>query len=174
MSIHLDIARLLSQHAGEHLARASQFHTEGNTQEEIEACIQSVILFQTAMEAIINEEVYNHPLLEEVKFEEYELNKRYKSLSFKNKWKKAYETLQIKDTENLNSYLTFYSKYRSPISHPRSRYLILDAYTFPTVVKGIEYGWYASQLLFAILGKDLMSWEEFCQSAGIEQSKQGT
>ncbi len=167
MPIQTDIARLLSFKAGEHLALAGKAAESGDEQKEIEECIQTVILFQTAMEAIINEEVYNHPLLEEVKLEEYELNKRYKSLSFKNKWRKAYETLQIKDTENLEAYLQFYSYFRSPISHPRSRYQALDKYTFQKVCDGIENGWYAAQLLFAILGKELTSWNEFSKKVGI-------
>ncbi len=168
MPIQTDIARLLSYKAGEHLALAKKASEEINEQIEIEQSIQAVILFQTAMEAIINEEVYNHPLLEEVKLEEYELNKRYKSLSFKNKWRKAYESLQIKDTEHIEEYLQFYSKYRSPISHPRSRYQSLDKYTYKHVLEGIESGWYAAQLLFAILGKELTSWNEYAKRIGIK------
>lgn len=162
MPIQTDIARLLSLKAGEHLKTAQKAFEKAQEQKEIEASIQAVILFQTAMEAIINEEVFNHPLLDEVKQEEYELNKRFKSLSFKNKWKRAYDVLQIKDVDYLEEYLNFYTMFRSPISHPRSRYQALDKYTFKNVLSGIESGWYASQLLFAILGKDLTSWDEFC------------
>ncbi len=168
MPIQTDIARLLSYKAGEHLALAKKAAEEVSDQIEIEQSIQAVILFQTAMEAIINEEVFNHPLLEEVKLEEYALNKRYKSLSFKNKWRKAYETLQIKDTEHIEEYLQFYSKYRSPISHPRSRYQSLDKYTYKNVCEGIESGWYAAQLLFAILGKELTSWNEYAKRIKIK------
>ncbi len=170
MPIQTDIARLLSLKAGEHLLHAKRALESTDDQKEIESAIQAVILFQTAMEAIINEEVFNHPLLEEVKLEEFELNKRFKSLSFKNKWKRSYEVLQIHDSENLDAYLLFYSKYRSPISHPRSRYRALDAYTFEHVSEGIENGWYASQLLFAILGKEMMSWEEFEIAVGLSKA----
>lgn len=167
MPIQTDVARLLSLKAGEHLKAAQKAFEKAQEQKEIEASIQAVILFQTAMEAIINEEVFNHPLLEEVKLEEYQLNKRFKSLSFKNKWKRSYEVLQIKETDYLDEYLQFYTTYRSPISHPRSRYQALDKYTFKNVMSGIESGWYASQLLFAILGKEIMSWDEFKKKAGI-------
>lgn len=165
MSSRKDIARLLFSCAGSHLRTASE---ADSPETEERSCIQGVILFQTGMEAVINEEINNHPLLEEVRTEELELNKRYKSLSFKNKWKRAYDVLQIRDDEHLLAYLTFYSQYRSPISHPRSRYLNLDEYRFSRIISGIESGWYAMQLLFAILGKDLTSWEEFCRNAELD------
>ena len=165
--IQIDIARLLAHNAGLLLAQAEQARREQNQSKESEYCIQAIILFQAAIEAIINEELLNHPLLASVRREDNELHKRFKSLSFKNKWKKVYETLQIKETEYLEAYLRFYSLYRVPITHPKSRYISIQKYTYNLVIEGFENGWYAVQLLYAILGKDLTSWEEFCSVVGI-------
>ncbi|MFA9289195.1 MAG: hypothetical protein ACEQSA_04945 [Weeksellaceae bacterium] len=167
----IDLAMLLSQKAGEHLVDAyhfSQNKDATSSLKEAEACIQAIILFQTSMEAIINEEVLNHPLLKEVKTEQEELHRHFKSLSFKNKWIRAYETLQLHETEYLNDYLTFYTEFRTPITHPKSRYISVQKYRFKAVCDGLENGWYTFQLLFAILGKQLTSWDEFCEQIGLQ------
>lgn len=166
-----DLASLLFKLSGSHLTFAKKYLESKNKSSETKSCIQAVILFQSAMEAVINEEVYNHPLLEEVKLEEFDLNKKYKSLSFKNKWSKSYEALQIKEDSYLKNYLNFYSKYRGPISHPKSRYQKLDKYKFKKVSEGLENGWYAAQLLFAILGKDMTSWDKFAKESGFFQKR---
>lgn len=165
--IQLDIARLLAQNAGLLLSGAQKANAEQNYAKEAECCIQAIILFQSAIEAIINEELLIHPLLEPVRQEDHELHKRFKSLSFKNKWKKVYDTLHITETEFLENYLRFYSTYRVPITHPKSRYVNVEKYTFRHTLEAFENGWYAVQLLYAILGKELTSWEEFCSSVGI-------
>ena len=165
--IQIDIARLLLNRAGFSLAEAQTAHVANNEQIESECAIQAVILFQAAIEAIVNEEIFNHPLLETVKKEEEELNKRLKSLSFKNKWKKVYDALQIKEQEYLDNYLHFYSHFRVPITHPKSRYISIEKYSYKHVYEGLENGWFTVQLLYAILGKELTSWKEFCKQSGI-------
>ncbi len=165
--IQIDIAQLLAINAGLLLAQAQKAQSEKSEGKEAEFCIQAILLFQAAIEAILNEELLNHPLLEPVRRADQDLHKRYKSLSFKNKWKKVYDTLQIQETEYLDIYLQFYKTYRVPITHPKSRYVNMEKYTFPHVLEGFENGWYALQLVYAILGKELTSWEEFCAAAGI-------
>ncbi|MBP7966765.1 hypothetical protein KAZ66_00685 [Candidatus Woesebacteria bacterium] len=165
--IQIDIAQLLAINAGLLLAQAQKAQGEKSEGKEAEFCIQAILLFQSAIEAILNEELLNHPLLESVRRADQDLHKRYKSLSFKNKWKKVYDTLQIQETEYLDIYLQFYKMYRVPITHPKSRYVNVEKYTFQNVLEGFENGWYALQLVYAILGKELTSWEEFCRTAGI-------
>lgn len=168
MTTHVDIARLLTHAAGEHLVSAHDASQKKKAAPETEACIQTIILFQAGMEAIINEEIQNHELLAEVKKENDALLRHYKSLSFKNKWLHSYEALQIRETDYLYHYLHFYTHYRSPISHPRSRYIPVHKYRFQPVCEGIENGWYAAQLLFSILGKELTSWEAYCTQIGLD------
>jgi|GEM_PF-6199690 len=163
----IDIANLLISAAGKQLAHAHEAYKKKNISYEIEECIQSIILFQAGLEAIINDEIANHPLLSPVKAEEHDLNMHYKSLSFKNKWTKSYEALQIRELEYLNVYLDFYSRYRIPITHPKRRYVSLSTYRFKKIYKGIENGWYAVQLLYAVLGTGLTSWEDFCNQYNL-------
>lgn len=157
MSDHIDIASLLASTAKKHLIRASQ---SINSFDENKECIQAIIIFQVAMEAIINEEIYTNPQLSVIKDEEFFLNKKYKSLSFKNKWKKVFFELQIKDTESLADYFSFYSKYRGPISHPRTRYQSIKKYTYKQTLEGLTNGWQTCVLLYSMLNKSLTSWTE--------------
>ena len=131
----VDIARLLTNASGKQLALAYQSHQIKDTTAETEHCIQALILFQAGMEAIINEEIHNHGLLAEVRQENEDLFVRFKSLSFKNKWYRSYEVLQIKETEYLKEYVLFYSQYRVPITHPKSIYLSLEKYRFTKIYK---------------------------------------
>lgn len=167
MTTQVDIARLLTHAAGTQLAKAHIASQKKNAKGEIETSIQATILFQAGMEAIINEEIQNHDLLVTVKKENEALLQHYKSLSFKNKWQKSYEALQIRETDYLLQYLHFYSQYRVQITHPHSRFLSVQKYRFTNVYPGMENGWYAAQLLFAILGKELTSWETFCHEIGL-------
>ena len=169
--IQIDIARMLAHSAGLQLSKAQTASREKNQLKESEACIHAILLFQAAIEAIINEELFTHPLLAAIRNEELELHKRFKSLSFKNKWKKAYEALQIKDTEYLEAYLRFYSTYRVPITHPKSRYVSVQKYSCKSAYHGIENGWYMFQLLYAILGKELTSWDDFCNEIDLDLSE---
>lgn len=159
---YIDIAHLLTSAAGNHLSLAYQAKEVKQTVSEINELIQAVLLFQAAMESIINEEIHNHELLVHVRDEEQYLNTKFRSLSFKNKWRKSYEELHIKDAEYLELYLHFYTLYRVQITHPKSRSLPLKKYRYKKIYEGLQNGWYASQMLFAILGKELVSWEDFC------------
>jgi len=163
----IDIARLLTTSTGKQLLQSYNASQAGDIKQEIETSIQALILFQAGMEAVINEEIGNHPLLAAVKAEDEKLNSSYKSLSFKNKWKKSYEALQIFEYDYLNEYLRFYSQYRIQITHPKQRYMSLSKYRFNRIYDGIENGWYAMQLLYAVLGKELTSWEEYCKEHSI-------
>jgi len=158
----VDIAKLLISAAGKQLAHSYEAYKKKDITYEIEECIQALILFQAGMEAIINDEIANHPLLSSVRGEEQSLNSHYKSLSFKNKWTKSYEALQIRELEYLDVYLEFYSSYRIPITHPKRRYVSLSTYRFKKIYHGIENGWYTVPLLYAVLGKELTSWDQFC------------
>jgi len=163
----IDIAKLLISAAGKQLTHSYEAYKKKDITYEIEECIQALILFQAGMEAIINDEITNHPLLSSVKSEESDLNTHFKSLSFKNKWTKSYEALQIREFEYLEAYLDFYSQYRIPITHPKRRYVSLSTYRFRKIYEGIENGWYAVQLLYAVLGKELTSWELFCKEYSL-------
>src|SRR3990167_8162284 len=125
MIIQIDIARLLITNALEHLKLAEKFHKKhiSHPIDEAEECIQAIILFQSAMEAVITEEIENEKKLKKVFKENSELARTHHSLSFKNKWLRSFETLKIRDRKSLEAYFTFYSDCRVPISHPKGRYL---------------------------------------------------
>lgn len=167
MTVQIDIAELLITQAIEHLVVASKLLSDEDELSEAEECIQAVILFQVAMEAIINEEIERAPLLKEVKKENAALSTKYKSLSFKNKWERAFDVLRIPKRKELNAYFKFYSRYRVLVSHPKSRYISLQEYDFKNVYNGIKNGWIAIELLFTGLGKTRVSWEEMCKEVGL-------
>jgi hypothetical protein len=158
MPIPVDIARLLSSKAGEHLQESFTHSEEGitpNPRRETEESIQAVILFQAAMEAVITEEIENDSLLVNIKKENEALFAKHKSLSFKNKWEKAFDELKITKRPHLEAYLSFYSTHRIPISHPKSRYISLEDYSYHTIEAGINHGKKAMELLMKALKKKL-------------------
>ncbi len=167
MTVQIDIAELLINQAIEHLVEASKLVSPEHEFAEAEECIQAVILFQVAMEAIINEEIERSPQLKEVKKENVALSTKYKSLSFKNKWERAFDVMQIRKKKELNEYFTFYSRYRILVSHPKSRYISLDQYDYENVYRGIQSGWKTIELLFMSLGKSRVSWEEMSGKIGL-------
>lgn len=167
MTVQIDIAELLVTQAIEHLVAASKLVTPDHELVEAEECIQTVILFQVAMEAIINEEIERSPLLKEVKKENTALSSKYKSLSFKNKWERAFDVLKIRKRKELKEYFTFYSKYRILVSHPKSRYISLSEYQYENVYQGIKNGWMTIELLYLGLGKTRVSWEEMWKEVGL-------
>lgn len=158
MAFQLDIAHLLTKKAYDHLQEAFKYSKKGESPElvkEIEECIQAVILFQSAMEAVITEEIENDFQLKEVKKENELLYAKHKSLSFKNKWEKAYDILQITSRKSLDAYLIFYSTHRIPISHPKSRYVSLEEYTYSTTEQGMNNGREAMNILMKTLKKSM-------------------
>lgn len=166
----IDIAQLLSKKAGDQLCKAYEFSQQANSKKESEACIEAVILFQACMEAIINEEIESHRLLSAVREENEEMHKKFRSLSFRNKWLQSYEVLRLQDKqEYLQNYLLFYTKFRVPITHPHSRFSDISLFTFSAVYEGIKNGWYAAHLLLTKLGKNYShdTWEGFCERCGI-------
>ncbi len=167
MTVQIDIAELLINQSIEHLIAASKLVSPEHELVEAEECIQAVILFQVAMEAIINEEIERSPLLKEVKKENAALSTKYKSLSFKNKWERAFDVMKIRKKKELNEYFTFYSRYRILVSHPKSRYISLDQYDYENVYKGIRSGWKTIELLFLGLKKSRVSWEEMSREIGL-------
>lgn len=171
MTVQIDIAELLITQAIEHLVTASKLVSPNEDFAEAEECIQAVILFQVAMEAIINEEIERSPLLKEVKKENAALSTKYKSLSFRNKWERAFDVLQIRKRQELKEYFTFYAKYRILVSHPKSRYISLDQYDYKNVYKGIKNGWKTIELLYVGLGKSRISWEEMSENVGLFMHK---
>ncbi|HRN70050.1 MAG TPA: hypothetical protein PLS49_02590 [Candidatus Woesebacteria bacterium] len=167
MTVQIDIAELLITQAIEHLVAASKLVSPNHEFIEAEECIQAVILFQVAMEAIINEEIERAPLLKEVKKENLALSTKYKSLSFRNKWERAFDVLQIRKRKELKEYFNFYGRYRVLVSHPKSRYISLDQYDYENVCKGIKNGWMTIELLYMGLGKTRVSWEEMIKEVGL-------
>lgn len=168
MTVQIDIAELLVTQSIEHLVEASQLVSVENEFAEAQECIQAVILFQVAMEAIINEEIERSSLLKDIKKENADLSTKYKSLSFKNKWERTFDVLKIPKRKELNEYLKFYSRYRILVSHPKSRYISLKEYDYKNVYKGIRSGWITIELLFTGLGKSRVSWEEMCKEVGLQ------
>jgi hypothetical protein len=162
MTIQIDIATFLFENAKMHIKLAKSFQSKKNDEmKEAHECIQTIILFQTGMEAFINEEIESERKLLPVKKEQDDLASKYKTLSFKNKWEQAFDALKIKKREPLQKYLAFYSSYRILISHPKSRYISLENYEYEKVYDGIKSGWESMQLLFEALGKTMKSWNEF-------------
>lgn len=177
----IDIGQVLLKKTALHLIAAKdaflKFSNAQDNQEstlcrkqEIEQCIEAVILFQAAMEAMINEEIDSNQMLLQVKEENESLYKKFRSLSFKNKWEKSYQVLQIRDKgEYLKKYLQFYTSYRVPITHPKSRYIQVDNLTYFNVYEGMKSGWKAAELLYKKLKKEkvLGIWEDYCKEIGF-------
>jgi hypothetical protein len=179
----IDIAKILSLKAGEHLSRVYEFHKEMSTHQlqdqeyfalrrkEIESCIEAVILFQASLEAIINEELESDKKLEKVKKENDDLNKKFKMLSFKNKWLRTFAVLKIdKASEKyLENYLDFYIKFRIPITHARSRYVNAEQFNFPNVYSGIKNGYLFLEKFYQCLHKfeEEHSWNYFCITCNL-------
>ncbi len=162
MTIQIDIATFLFEKAKQHVKLAKSLQSKKNDEmKEAHECIQAIILFQTGMEAFINEEIESEKKLLPVKKEQNDLGTKYKTLSFKNKWEMAYDSLKIKKRESMHAYLSFYSNYRILISHPKSRYISLENYEYEKVYEGLKSGWESMQLLFESLGKTMKSWNEF-------------
>jgi hypothetical protein len=162
MTIQIDIATFLFENAKHHIKLAKSFQSKKNDEmKEAHECIQAIILFQTGMEAFINEEIESEKKLVSVKKEKENLASKYKTLSFKNKWELAYDALKIKNRSTLNLYMQFYANYRILISHPKSRYISLENYEYEKVYMGLQCGWESMQVLFESLGKSMKSWKEF-------------
>jgi len=143
------------------------------TKEEAEACIEAVILFQSSMEAVINEEIERHKHLTEVKKEKDLRLRRYRNLSFKNRWMKSYDELGMDPTKgSLADYLEFYNEFRVTITHPTSRYVNIQKYNFENVYEGVRSGWLAMELLYEKLDKvhAEYSWEMYCTNCGLPTS----
>jgi len=163
MIIQIDIARLLITNALQHLKQAENIHKKHKTHliNEAEECIQAIVLFQSAMEAVITEEIENEKKLIKVFDENNDLARKHHSLSFKNKWVRSFDTLLIKERKSLNAYLKFYSGYRLPISHPKGRYLSLEKYRFKDTLDGIKNGWQTIELLYKSLKKTYQSFDDY-------------
>lgn len=118
----------------------------------IEQHIQAIILFQAFMEIIINEEIETNRLLLPIKYENLQLTKKFKILSFRNKWIKSYELLGIEvANSDLEKYLQFYTDFRVPITHPQSRFTNISKYTSHNTKKGIRTGLRSIKILFTKL-----------------------
>lgn len=166
----IDIAFLLAEKAGKHLSQAYLYAQSGEHRKESEECIEAVIIFQASMEAVINEEIESHRGLKLVREENEELYRRFRSLSFKNKWERAYVAVDLQDELHyLSSYFEFYTKYRVPITHPQSRYEDISEFNWQSVYKGIQSGWYAAHVLLAKLEKQYSqdTWEDYCNKCGL-------
>ncbi len=162
MTVQIDIATFLFEKAKQHIKLAKSYQTKKKDEmKEAHECIQAIILFQTGMEAFINEEIESEKKLASIKKQKDSLASIYKTLSFKNKWEMAFDALNIKKRTPLHSYMTFYSIYRILISHPKSRYISLENYEYEKVYEGLKNGWESMQLLFQELGKTMKSWNEF-------------
>lgn len=175
----VDIAQVLSLKAGRHLGEAYKLHRQlkGHkpdnqeiqqlTKLEAEACIEAVILFQSSMEAVINEEIERHKHLLAVKKEKDKRLTRFRNLSFKNRWMKSFDELGMDPTIGpLGDYIEFYNDFRVTITHPKSRFVNIERYSFENVYEGIRSGWFAIELLYEKLDKESpeYSWEAYCKN----------
>ncbi len=182
MTQQVDIAELLVRRAGKRLGDAyARFweQTSPNLQEfdqkhlrekEAEACIETVLMFQAGMEAMINEEISTNKELIGVRKEREYLQKRLKDMSFKNKWEQSYQALEIEDTsQHLEQYLEFYRHFRVPITHPKNRYFDISEYTFPKIYHGIRSGWLAYMAFSTNWEPEARedSWEQFCEENNV-------
>lgn len=178
----VDIAEMLIRKAGRHLAEAYAAYWESSSpgmspkallelrQKEAEAAIESVLLFQSGMEAIINEEINTNKHLASVRKEREYYQRKVRDLSFKNKWENSYKALELSDSEKyLERYLEFYREYRVPITHPKNRYFDVASYTFPVAYAGMRNGWLAFMALISKWEDSArtQSWEEFCESCNL-------
>ena len=182
VKVQVDIAEMLIRKAGKHLAEAYSAHYEATIpkispkkllelqQQEAEACIESVLLFQSGMEAIINEEISTNKYLAGVRREREFHQRKVRDLSFKNKWMNSYKALELEDAErHLENYLEFYRDYRIPITHPKNRYFDVSPYTFAVTYRGMRNGWLAFMALVSEWEDNarIQSWEDFCESCGL-------
>lgn len=178
----IDIAEMLIRRAGKRLGDAyarffeqsspniEDFDLQLMREKEAEACIESVLLFQSGMEAMINEEITTNKMLQSVRRERDSLQKRLKDMSFKNKWEQSYAAMELEDKdEYLERYLDFYRKYRVPITHPRNRYFDISEYRFPLVYEGLRNGWMAFMALSTNWEETARqdSWEQFCEECNL-------
>lgn len=178
----VDIAEMLIRKAGKHLAEAYSAFWEATTpglsakillelrQREVESCIESVLLFQSGMEAIINEEISTNKFLAGVRKEREYHQRKVRDLSFKNKWENSYKALELEDSEkHLERYLEFYRDYRVPITHPKNRYFDVSEYTFPLAYSGMRDGWMAFMMLVSKWEDTarVQSWEDFCDGINL-------
>lgn len=183
--LRIDIAELLVRRAGNRLGDAYQafwnqttpdldeFGQQSLREQEAEAAIESVLLFQSGIEAMINEEISTNPKLQGVRRERDSLQKRLKDMTFKNKWEHSFQALGISPVPQvLERYLLFYRSYRVPITHPRNRYLDVSAYRFPLVYQGIRAGWLSFMQLSTTWESEARneSWERFCEECGLPNS----
>lgn len=168
---------MLIHKAGMHLAHASARYWEQTIpgtepkqivqlrEEEAEACIEAILLFQSGMEAIINEEITSNNKLSGVRKEREFHQKKVRDLSFKNKWEHSYKAVDLTDAAGyLSKYLEFYRDYRVPITHPKNRYFDVSPYTFPVVYHAFRNGWLAFMQLISTWedSAQIQSWEEYC------------
>ncbi|MFW5703361.1 MAG: hypothetical protein ACOCXQ_00830 [Patescibacteria group bacterium] len=182
MSEHIDIAELLVRRAGNRLGDAyryfweeagthhNEFEHRSIREKEAQACIETILLFQAGMEAMINEEINTNKALIKVRRERESLQKRLKDISFKNKWEQSYSALGVSDSGlYLEKYLEFYRRYRIPITHPKNRYFDITEYRFPTVYHGMYVGWMAFMALSTTWEEEARkdSWEQFCEECNL-------
>jgi hypothetical protein len=178
----VDIAEMLIRKAGVHLAEAYAAFWEATTpgipskkllqlrQREAEASIECMLLFQSGMEAIINEEITTNKRLAGVRKEREYHQRKVRDLSFKNKWENSYKAMEVEDTEkHLERYLEFYRDYRVPITHPKNRYFDVSPYTFPVTYAGMRNGWLAFMTLISMWEDSarVQSWEDFCEANNL-------
>lgn len=178
----IDIAEMLIRRSGKRLGdayarffeQASQnigdFDLQHLREKEAEACIETILLFQSGMEAMINEEITTNKKLQGIRKERDALQKRLKDMSFKNKWEQSYAAMELEDTGTyLQKYLEFYRRYRIPITHPRNRYFDISEYRFPLVYDGLRNGWMAFMALSTTWEDTARqdSWEQFCGECNL-------
>lgn len=181
-SEHIDIAETLIRKATKRLAEAYSTFWEASapglderTQlnlrlQEAESCIEALLLFQSGMEAIINEEINTNKKLAGVRKERVFLQRKVKDLSFKNKWLNTFKALELEDSQKyLENYLDFYRDFRVPITHPSNRYFDISHYRFTNIYEGFRNGWMAFMTL-ATGWEDTaktQSWKQYCEENGL-------
>ncbi|MCX7996824.1 MAG: hypothetical protein N2691_03665 [Patescibacteria group bacterium] len=177
----VDVAELLIRRAGMRLGDAYSHFWEASVPgipdrkavilrtREAESCIEAILLFQSGMEAIINEEISTNSKLVSVRREREYHQKRVRDLSFKNKWENSFKALELEDDGTLRKYLEFYRDYRVPITHPRNRYFDVSPYRFPQVYAGIKSGWLAFMMLAGNWEQSARAgaWESFCNACNL-------
>ncbi|MCA9371957.1 hypothetical protein KC726_03590 [Candidatus Woesebacteria bacterium] len=130
--MHDNLLILYRKQVNKHMLAMKRAVRAGNTQKQQHHSMLAIIFLHLFMETFISEAIHSSPKLAELKKEEQELNKIYKSLSFKNKWKKTFDLLHIKPQSELDDFLAFDERFRAPLVHPKGAFINADLYSQDT------------------------------------------
>ena len=120
------------------------------------------MMFQSMMEAKINDCIENEPLLGEIKAQ---IAKNKRDDNFRNKWVSSLSLLKQDVSEFLVYFETIYKKYRNPLVHPNKIGLTaFNELSFEALLNGYKNGWEAGVKLHKGLENHPIpdSWNSMC------------